>query len=162
MARRLDLGRHFLPPADKAVMRQKVRIQPYVSRELQRKLVAYAQTRRLTESAVAEAALTEYIDRDQIEQALVERRLDALAENVSRLQKDLDVVGQVLGSYARYAFLTAPAATTAAASQRAELVNADFLVSVARQLQAGSRLTGQVYAARPAARPAAGPKEGGR
>jgi hypothetical protein len=143
-------------------MRQKIRIQPYVSRELVSKLRAYASTRRLTESAVAEAALNEYVDRDQAERTLVVRRLDALTETVSRMQQDLDVVGQVLGLYVRYSFITAPAATTPESRQRAKAIYADFLVKAAQQLRAGSRLTGEVYGAQPTSKPAGGLSQGGR
>jgi hypothetical protein len=143
-------------------MRQKVRIQPYVSRELESKVRAYAATRRLTESAVAEAALSEYVERDQAERTLVVRRLDALTETVTRMQQDLDVLGQVLGLYVRYAFITAPAASTAEARQRAEVIYAEFLLKAAQQLRAGSRLTGEVFAARPTSRPGTGQAQGGR
>jgi predicted transcriptional regulator len=128
-----------------------VRIQPYVSRELQRKLRTYSETRRLTESAVTEAALAEYLDRDQVEAALVVRRLDGLAETVGQLQHDLDVVGQVLAVYVRYSFLAAPAVPTREVRHRADVVFADFLATVAKQLKAGTRLTGEVYGAGSAA-----------
>ena len=132
-------------------MRQTVRIQPYVSRETQRKLRVYSKTRRLTESAVTDAALVEYLERDQVEQALVVRRLDGFAETVGQLQHDLDVVGQVLAVYVRYAFLSAPATTTREARHRADVVFADFLATVAAELKAGRRITSQVTGAGPAA-----------
>jgi len=134
-----------------------------VSRETQRKLRVYSKTQRLTESAVADAALVEYLERDQVEQALVVRRLDALAETVGELQHDLDVVGQVLAVYVRYAFLTAPAKTTREERHRADVVFADFLVNVATELKAGRRLTSQVSGVGPAANSYGNrPAQGGR
>jgi hypothetical protein len=132
-------------------VRERVRIQPYVSRDIQGKLRAYSAARRLTESAVTEAALGEYLERDQVERALVVRRLDGVAEAVGRLQHDMDVVGQVLAVYLRYVFLASPAAPTVEVRRRADAVYDDFLVGVARQLGAGVRLTGEVFRARSAA-----------
>jgi hypothetical protein len=144
-------------------VRQTVRIQPYVSRETQRKLRVYSKTRRLTESAVTDAALVEYLERDQVEQALVVRRLDGLAETVGELQHDLDVVGQVLAVYVRYAFLSAPATTTREERRRADVVFADFLATVATELKAGRGLTSQVSGVGPAvSSPGNAPAPGGR
>jgi hypothetical protein len=106
--------------------------------------------------------LLEYLDREQVEQALVVRRLDALAETVGQLQHDIDVIGQVLAVYVKYAFLTAPAATTRDSQHRAEVVFGNFLAMVASQLEAGARLTGEVFRARSGTPSGSGgPKPGG-
>ena len=69
-------------------MRHRIRIQPYLSPEVHQKLRAYTSTRRLTESGVAEEALAQYLARDQVEEALVVRRLDALTQSVKGVQRE--------------------------------------------------------------------------
>ena len=92
-------------------MRHRIRIQPYISPEVHQKVRAYAAARTLTESAVTEAALSEYCERDQIESSLVERRLDAVVHAIAQVQHDVNVVAQALAVFARYSFSDAPIPT---------------------------------------------------
>lgn len=73
-------------------MRHRDRIQPYITPEVHRKLTAYSVTEELTESAVVEAALQQYLDRDRVQEPLVLRRLDGLAHSVARIEEDLQVL----------------------------------------------------------------------
>ena len=125
-----------------------MRIQPYVSPEVHRKLRTYSATRELTESAVTEAALVEYLERDSVEQALVLRRLDAVTQTVTQLQHDLDVLSQAFGIFAHDSFLNPPPVMTPDAKRRAESDYALFLATIARQLKAGLRFAGEVGRAR--------------
>ena len=147
-------------------MRYRVRIQPYVAPEVQRKLRSYAKTRGLTESAVTEAALVEYLDRDQVEQPLVVRRLDTIGGAVDHIKRDLDVTAQALSFLARFAFLFAPDLTSdqalrAEAKERCDTRYAQLVARVAGDLQAGVTLTGDVRRAVPMP-PAAVNPTGGR
>ena len=137
-------------------MRQRVRIQPYVSRETQRELRIYSQTRQLTESAVTEVALAEYMGKGRVEPELVVRRLDDLAESVSRFQHDLDEVGYVLALLVRYTFFAAPVAPVRGAKERGDLLYAEFMARASKDLTAGARLAGEVFRKAPAAPPPAG------
>ena len=146
-------------------MRYRVRIQPYVSPEVQRKLRSYAGSRGLTESAVTEAALLEYMDRDQAEQQLVVRRLDTIGGAVDHLKRDLEVTAQALSFLARFAFLFAPELTRdqkerADAKERSDTRYAQLVGRVAGDLQAGVTLTGDVRRAVPMPPAGVGPAGG--
>ncbi len=86
-------------------MRHRIRIQPYVPRELQRKVRAWAAAHDVTESAVAEAALTEYLDDGRADEDVLSRRLDLMSQAVARLQNDLDLLSDAFGRYVRHVFL---------------------------------------------------------
>jgi hypothetical protein len=150
-------------------MRHRVRIQPYVSREVQRKVRVYAGARGLTESAVAEAALAEYVDRDQAEQALVVRRMDAVGQAVGDIRRDLDVLLQAHRFLVRFAFYVVPEEpqdprARAAASNRADALYARFATTIAAELQRGPTLVGDIRGGRaPSTVPPGAPKPtGGR
>jgi hypothetical protein len=108
----------------------------------------------LTESAVTEAALAEYVERDQAEQAFVVRRLDTLSQAVDQIKRDLEVTAQALTFVTRFAFLLAPDLTRdeklrAAAKQRCDARYAQMVARVAGDLQAGVTLAGDVRRAVP-------------
>ena len=65
-------------------MRHAIRIQPYVPRDLFQKLRAYAEARSLTVTAVINAALADYLERDEVEDALIVRRLDDVTSRSGR------------------------------------------------------------------------------
>jgi len=70
-------------PQESAPMRHRIRIQSYISPEADRKFRALATARRLTGSAVADTAISQYCDDGRVKEALVVRRLDALAQAVN-------------------------------------------------------------------------------
>ena len=126
-------------------MRHAIRVQPYLSRDLFQKLRAYAAARSQTVSAVIAAALAEYLERDEVEDALIVRRLDDVTHAVARLTHDLETLAVGLGTFAWYSFLRAPAAGDATVVRRAETEYSEFLKQVARQLREGIRFTKQVF-----------------
>ena len=80
-------GRGFCRSTDKtarpeARMRNRVRIQPYISPDLRKRLAASSAAQDVTESAIAEAALAKYLEPDQTNEALIVRRLDSVAQAV--------------------------------------------------------------------------------
>jgi hypothetical protein len=88
-------------------MRERIRIQPYLSRDLRRKLRTWASVQNVTESAVAEAALAEYLDDGRVDEDVISRRLDLVSQAVARLQNDVDLLSDALGRYVRHVFLEA-------------------------------------------------------
>ena len=88
-------------------MRHRIRIQPYVTPEIHRKLRAYSAANDLTDSAVAEAALGDFLEPDGVDEALIMRRLDGVAQVLAQLQHDLAVVSQAVADLARTPFTAA-------------------------------------------------------
>lgn len=129
-------------------MRRRVRIQPYISPDLHRQLRRYTAAHNLSDSAVAEAALAEYLSRATPDEGVVLARLQALSEAVARLQYDVDVQGHALGTFVRYAFRAFAADSSPEAVQRAHQLFTQFAAVVARELDSGLRLTGQIDRAR--------------
>lgn len=136
-------------------MRHAIRIQPYLSRDLFQKLRAYAAARSLTVSAVVAEALGEYLERDDVEDALLVRRLDGLTHAVEQLGRDLNTLAVGFGRFVRYSFFSAPPAADDKVVKRAEALYRDFLAKVGEQLRAGGTFTRQVLRPhRPAPAPA--------
>jgi len=125
-------------------MRHAIRIQPYLSRDLFQKLRAYAAARSLTVSAVVAEALGEYLERDDVEDALLVRRLDGVTHAVEQLGRDLNTLAIGFGRFVRYLFFSAPPAADDKVVKRAEALYRDFLAKVAEQLSAGGTFTRQV------------------
>jgi hypothetical protein len=142
-------------------MRYRVRIQPYVSPEVHRKLRAYSAMHDLTDSAVAEAALTEYLGRQEIEEALVLRRMGSVDEAVARLQRDVDVLSQTVAALARYALASAPAEFPPGAGRRARQLFTQVLAQAAKEMDSGVRLAGLLDRARGESAAARPPDTGG-
>ncbi len=129
-------------------MRHAIRIQPYLSRDLFQKVRAYAAARSLTVSAVVAEALGEYLERDEVEDALLVRRLDSLTEAVELLRRDVETLAVGFGRFVRYSFFSAPLAVDDKAIKRAEALYRDFLGKVGEQFRAGVRFTLQVFPTR--------------
>jgi hypothetical protein len=96
-------------------------------------------------SAVIAAALAEYLERDEVEDALIVRRLDDVTHAVARLTQDLETLAVGFASFTWYWFLRAPAAGDATVVRRAETEYNEFLKQVARQLREGIRFTKLVF-----------------
>lgn len=126
-------------------MRHAIRIQPYLPADLFRKLRAYSSARSLTVSAVVVAALTDYLDRDDADDGLIERRLGHLHHAVEELRRDLDALGVGFGRFVRYSFFSAPATADERTVRRAEALYRDFLGRVGEQLRAGVSFSRQVF-----------------
>lgn len=136
-------------------MRNAVRIQPYLSHDLFRKVRAYAAARSLTVTAVVSAALSEYLERDEVEDALLVRRLDGVTQAIGQLQRDIDTLAAGFGRFVRYSLYSAPTGATAEGIQRADRLFTEFLGRVHEQLRGGVKFTGQVWRAGVGAPPSA-------
>ncbi len=140
------------------IMRNRLRIQPYVSPEVRRKLGAYSAAQGVTESAVVDAALREYLEGDGVEEALVVRRLDGVAQAVAKVQNELDVLAWGFARFVRFSFLVARAPTPEAVKQM-EALYGGFLTQVSGDAASGVTFAGVVRRAftAQAARPATPP-----
>jgi hypothetical protein len=92
--------RIFSDSADKEIMRHVIRSQPCRSRDLFQRLRAYVAARSLTISAVANAALADYLDWDEVEAPLIVRRLDEVRHAAGHLARDLETLAVGFGTLA--------------------------------------------------------------
>jgi len=125
-------------------MKNRVRIQPYVSADLRRRLAACSAVQDVTESAIAEAALSKYLEPDRTDEALVVRRLDSLAQTLGRVEERLDVVGEAIGRFVQFSFKIAPAKIDADAATRADGLYRAFLAAVAKAIGTGTTFVAAV------------------
>jgi len=143
-------------------MRQAIRIQPYLSRELVDKVRAYAGARSETVSGVVATALGEYLGRDEPDQDRVARRLDRLSQSVEQLGRDLDALGVGFSRFVRYSLWTLPERIDDKAIQRGEGLFRTFLSKVAEQTRARRTFTELVFPTRRSASVQPTPTSGGR
>jgi len=129
-------------------MRRGVRIQPYVPSDLFQKLHACAAVRSETVTAVIVAALREYLERDEVEDALLVRRLDGVTQAIGQLQRDVDTLAAGFGRFVRVSFFAIPENLGDQAIRRAETLYSSFLERVHEQLRDGVKFTGLVWRAR--------------
>ena len=129
-------------------MRHRVRIQPYVLPATHRKLRAYSAAKDLTDSAVAEAALSEYLERDNFDEPLIVRRLDSVVRALAQLQNDVDILSKAFGIFAGHSFIVSPAHPTADDQLRAHGTYRAFLERISADINAGVRFAGEVGRAR--------------
>lgn len=129
-------------------MRHRVRIQPYVSPDLRRRLAAYSAAQDVTESAVAEAALTKYLEPDRENEALMGRRLDSVVQTLGRVEERLEVVAEAVGRFVRFSFQLAPERISAEAMDRGAGLYRAFLAKVATALAARTTFVAAVRRAR--------------
>jgi hypothetical protein len=114
-------------------MRRNVRIQPYVSREVRERVRAHTTAHRLSESAVVDEALTEYLEREAPEPGLIAGRLDALAAKVDRLQEEVNALGHIVFAFTKVWFVTPVPATDEVAIAHGEANHAKLLRKAARR-----------------------------
>jgi hypothetical protein len=129
-------------------MRCGIRIQPYLPADMFQRLRAYAAARSFTVSAVVVAAVGEYLDRDQVEDELIVRRLDGVTHAVEEVRRDVEALGVGFGRFVRYSFFSAPTTADAKVVTRAEALYRDFLSRVGEQFRTGVTFTGQVVPVR--------------
>ncbi len=134
-------------------MRRGIRIQPYLPRDLFQQLHAYAEVNSETVTAVIIAALREYLERDEVEDALLVRRLDGATQAIGQLQRDVDTLAAGFGRFVRLSLFSAPENLPDQAIRRAEALYASFLERVHEQLRDGVKFTGLVWRARGKAAP---------
>ena len=73
--------------------------------------------------------------------------MDGVTHAVAQLQHDVDVLSQAFGMVVRYS-LRAPIPRTVEAIKRADVLFAEFLAGISKQLGEGARFAGDVSRAR--------------
>jgi hypothetical protein len=128
-------------------MKDHIRIQPYVPRELDSKLRAHCAAANLTASAVVTEALLQYMKRDDVDRDLILRRIDGISQPLAKLQHDLDVLARTFATFANFAcsFVPAPASGS---RERGNVLFNMILANVSRQLDSGMTLWGDLVRAR--------------
>jgi hypothetical protein len=125
-------------------MRNRVRIQHYVSRDLQRRLRTWAAAQDVTESAVTEAALSVFLDDERPDEKLIVRRLDGVTRAMAQLQDELDVLSGAFGRFVRQLFLLVVTPAGPDQERRAEARYQSFLRGIFDQSRAGTRFSSEV------------------
>jgi hypothetical protein len=99
-------------------------------------------------SAVIAAALGEYLNRDEVDEDLLGRRLDGVTHAVEQLGRDLDALAVGFGRFVQYSLWSIPERVEDKAIRRGESLYRGFLAKVAEQLRAGTTFTGEVFPTR--------------
>jgi hypothetical protein len=125
-------------------MRQKLRVQPYLSRDVHRQLREYAAAIGQTESAVVEQAIVELMRRGDVDRDLIVRRLDGVTQPLAKVQHDVDLLSEAFAAFVRFFFILAPAEVPGGAKERGDARYEQFLGYVAKEFGAGVRLAGEI------------------
>src|SRR4029079_6465142 len=122
--------------ADKEkAMRHAIRIQPYLSRDLDQKLRAYAAARSETVRGIVATALGEYLERDAPDKDLLARRLDGVTQSIEQLGRDLNALGVGFGRFVQFWLWTVTEGDDKAVQPGHGLYRG-FLSKAARQVRA--------------------------
>jgi hypothetical protein len=125
----------------KAARSQRVRLHPYVDAPVAKRLACYRTATGVTESAVVQAALCQYLD-GQTDAMLVLRRLDRLGRAGARTQRDLEILSEAFAIWVKLWFAHTPNVAEDAkplARASAEARYRQFVEYVAEQLSGGRR-----------------------
>lgn len=128
---------------------KKHRLSVYLDPPLARDLAAYADQRRKSRSIVAEAAIASFLSPDSAErqEAALARRLDRLARQIERLERDTSIGVETLALFIRF-WLTAtpslPDAHQAAAQAKGRERYERFVEALGRRLSKGPTLLREV------------------
>ena len=105
----------------------KERLSVYLDPHVMRSLIDYADRRGKSKSLVAEAAIASFLSPDATErqEATLARRLDRLARQMARLERDVGITVETLALFVRFWLTATPALPEQAqAAARAKAPNA--------------------------------------
>lgn len=122
-------------------VRRKVRLLPYVPAELAECLASLCAATNVTESAVVEGALRQYLDGTS-DKMLILRRLDRLGRAVERDHRDLQLLCEAFAVYMRVWFAHTPRMPEdgkRSARMDAESRYKQFVEHVSQQFSGGRR-----------------------
>ncbi len=129
------------------------KIQSYMSPELHKRVRTYAAAQGASESALVQAALAEYLDRDQKDNVLIMRRTDRLTGASLRHERDLAVSSEAFAVFVQLWLGYTPELADSdrdSATRSALRRYQKFVDHVAAKLAAGSRLASDVFREEPA------------
>src|SRR5262249_26614219 len=142
----------------------KERLSVYLDPHEMRSLIDYADRRGKSKSLVAEAAIASFLSPDAAErqEATLARRLDRLARQMERLERDVGVTVGTLALFLRF-WLPAPPALpdqpqAPARAKGAERSHA-FTAALGRRLSKGPTLQREVSVSDASTKPAGGTRE---
>jgi hypothetical protein len=128
---------------------RKDRLNVYFDRGLMVELEGLAARRRVSKSAVVEAALASYLSPDAADQreAAIVRRLDRLTRGLERLERDQGIGAEALALFVRFWLTTTPPLPDTlrdAAQAKGRERYAGFIEALGRRLAKGATLTREV------------------
>jgi hypothetical protein len=121
--------------------RGRVRLTPYVDAPLAQRLVAVCAAHGVTESALVQAALLQYLDRTG-DSTLVLRRLDRLGRAHARTQRDLELLSEAFATWVKLWFAhtpNIPEDQKPSARSSAQSRYKQFVAHLAEQFSQGTR-----------------------
>ncbi|MBB2969526.1 CopG family transcriptional regulator [Mesorhizobium sp. RMAD-H1] len=125
-------------------MTTRTRMNVYFDPELLKQVEALSLRRKMSKSAIVEAAVASFLSGDSAEQleAAMSRRLDKLGRLIDALDEDLAIVGETLSLFIRFWLtFTPPLPDSARESARAKGAERfeGFMQSLGRRLATGDR-----------------------
>lgn len=125
-------------------MTTRTRMNVYFDPALLKQVEALALRRKVSKSAIVEAAVASFLSGDSAEklEAAMSRRLDKLGRQVDALDEDLAVLGEAISLFIRFWLtVTPPLPETAQSSARAKGAERfeGFMQSLGRRLATGDR-----------------------
>jgi hypothetical protein len=125
-------------------MQTKARMNVYFDPDLLKKVEALALRRRISKSAVIEAAVASFLSADASErlEAVFAHRMDRIGRQIDGMDEDLAILGETLSLFIRFWLtITPPLPDSAQASARAKGVERfeSFLQTLGRKLATGDR-----------------------
>ena len=115
---------------------------PDLTPTLRKRLRLYASRRGASESSIVERALTDHLDGDVTDRALILNRLDRQVRGLATLQRDVELLAQGFGLFVQLWFAHTPRIADdlrAAAEKEALRRYSQFLDHVVSEIAAGRR-----------------------
>src|SRR5215472_15364247 len=117
----------------------KPRIGVYLSKRTAARLTAAAKRRGATKSALVEAALVHFLHSDSADDSVrLKDRLASLSGQIDQLDRNLEIVSEIVALHARFHLAVAPelpAATSHSACELGSVPSAEFATQVDRRMR---------------------------
>lgn len=125
-------------------MTTRTRMNVYFDPDLLKQVEALSLRRKVSKSAIVEAAVASFLSGDSAEQleAAMSRRLDKIGRQIDRLDEDLAILGETLSLFIHFWLtITPPLPDSAKTSARAKGVERfeGFMQSLGKRLATGDR-----------------------
>ncbi len=125
-------------------MTKRARMNVYFEPDLLKQVEALSLRRKVSKSAIIEAAVASFLSGDTTEkmEAALSRRMDRLGRQVDTLDEDLAILGETLSMFIRFWLtITPPLPESARASARAKGMERfdGFMQTLGRRLASGDR-----------------------
>jgi len=129
---------------------KRARINVYLERAHERRLIEFAAAKRTSRSAIVAAALFSHLSPDGGErrEAATAKRIEKLTLQFDRLERDQAILIETLALFIRHYFIAAlaiPEAHQEAAKAQGKLRFEQFVEQLARTLQRGESLVREVF-----------------